>query len=112
MLDPFINRGLCHTGLTSNLADIIACNKPRHRRSLHILRSPTTSHNNLQVEVAHSPTDNSGQTHHLRFTICREPEARNPYCSADVSFNTLSTYRRYQGLRDHRSSVSSRETAW
>ncbi|MGX0631056.1 hypothetical protein ACUW8P_002185, partial [Corynebacterium afermentans] len=31
----------------------------RHRSSLHILRSPTTSHNNLQVEVAHSPTDNS-----------------------------------------------------
>lgn len=34
-----------------------------------------------------------------------------PYCSADVSFITLSTYRRYQGLRDHRSSVSSRDTA-
>lgn len=37
--------------------------------------------------------------------------AENPYCSADVSFITLSTYRRYHGLRDHRSNVSSLDTA-
>ena len=65
------------------------------------------SHNNLPVVVAHSPTDSSA-----RFTILSSPFASaHPYCSADVSFITLSTYRRYQGLRDHRSSVSSRDTA-
>ena len=41
----------------------------------------------------------------------RAHRARRNYCSAEVSFITLSTYLRYHGLRDHRSSVNSRDTA-
>ena len=73
------------------------------------------------VKVRQNAANSPFEIHHLRARGQRAvgngsgqrqaARTENPYCSADVSFITLSTYRRYHGLRDHRSSVSSLDTA-